>query len=123
MFVVEVGSVVTTILLLHTRHGFSLQSADHAVAVVHGAVRQLRRGHGRRAAARRRPTRCARRGRRLWPIACSDGGKVEEIASSKLRAGDVVLVIGGRIHSRAMAKSSKASRRWMSRRSPASPRR
>ncbi len=43
MFVVEVGSVATTLLLL--REGASgsvrVQSADHALAVVHGNVRQL----------------------------------------------------------------------------------
>ena len=52
MFVVEVGSVLTTALLIdntiHHRAGLRLQSADHALALVHGAVRQLCRSHGRR---------------------------------------------------------------------------
>ena len=47
MFVVEVGSVITTVLLLRGRSGLQVQPADHAMAMVHGAVRQLRRGHGR----------------------------------------------------------------------------
>ena len=51
MFVVEVGSVLTTALLIdntvHHRVRLWLQPADHALAVVHGAVRQLCRGHGR----------------------------------------------------------------------------
>ena len=47
MFVVEVGSVITTILLIRDRRAFQVQPADHALAVVHGAVCQLRRGHGR----------------------------------------------------------------------------
>ena len=41
MFVVEVGSVITTVLLFRGRSELWFQSADHAVAVVHGAVRQL----------------------------------------------------------------------------------
>ena len=36
------------------------ERADRPLALVHGAVRQLRRSDGRRRAARRRPTRCAR---------------------------------------------------------------
>ena len=49
MFVVEVGSVVTTVLLIleRARRRVRIQSADHAVAVVHGAVRELCRGDGR----------------------------------------------------------------------------
>ena len=51
MFVVEVGSVVTTVLFLRDL-GSSTSSENvfaglvSPVAVVHGAVRQLRRGHG-----------------------------------------------------------------------------
>ena len=48
MFVVEIGSVITTVLLVRGGSGISVQSADHVVAVVHGAVCQLCRGHGRR---------------------------------------------------------------------------
>ncbi len=52
MFVVEVGSVLTTVLLIQDtiRHAARprLQSADHSLALVHGAVCELCRGHGRR---------------------------------------------------------------------------
>ena len=45
MFVVEVGSVLTTALLINdtvtSSSRLRLQSADHALALVHGAVRQL----------------------------------------------------------------------------------
>ena len=51
MFVVEVGSVLTTILFFRDsgrrRPTRTCSPARGAVAVVHGAVRQLRRGHGR----------------------------------------------------------------------------
>ena len=49
MFVVEVGSVVTTMLLISgaSPRRLRIQSADHAMAVVHGAVRELCRGNGR----------------------------------------------------------------------------
>ena len=48
MFVVEVGSVVTTLLLIPRETELRLQSADHALALVHGAVREFRGSHGRR---------------------------------------------------------------------------
>ena len=47
MFVVEIGSVITTALLdSSSARGVSLQPADHAVAVVHRLVCQLCRSHG-----------------------------------------------------------------------------
>ena len=53
MFVVEVGSVMTTYLFLkgpvHRRSRSALHRPDSVVAVVHGSLRQLRRGNGRRA--------------------------------------------------------------------------
>ncbi len=52
MFVVEVGSVITTVLLLKgacgTSAGLQFQSANHSVALVHSAVRELCRSHGGR---------------------------------------------------------------------------
>ena len=48
MFVVEIGSVITTVLSVPGRNGVFVQSSDHAVAVVHRAVRQLRGGDGGR---------------------------------------------------------------------------
>ena len=49
MFVVEVGSVVTTLLLFREKTELRLQSADHALALVHGAICEFRGSHGRRA--------------------------------------------------------------------------
>ena len=61
MFVVEVGSVLTSVLLVrdvlgHQRH-VRLQPADHALAVVYRAVRQFRGSHGGR--SRQSPGRVA----------------------------------------------------------------
>ena len=53
MFVVEVGAAMTTVLAVaRPRHraqpSARLHLPDHALAVVHGAVRQFRRSHGGR---------------------------------------------------------------------------
>ena len=48
MFVVEIGSVITTVLLLQRRRRVQVQPADHALALVHCVVRQFCRSHGRR---------------------------------------------------------------------------
>ena len=103
MFVVLVGSVFTTFALCAIvtgagRHlGFDL--ADRALAVVHGAVRQLRRGHGRRARQgagrhaaqdqdrRRWPSGSCRRDRTTWsrcPPRCA------RATSSSVAPGDVI---------------------------------
>ena len=102
MFVVEVGSVVTTVLLIRDDSPpgrVRLQPADHALAVVHGAVRELRRSHGRR--PRQGP------GRHAAQSTLGDDGqphaagrqRSKQLPASKLRAGDVVLVSRRRIHS------------------------
>ena len=53
MFVVEVGAVLTTVFLVRDMFagaaGPEVRSADRALALVHGAVRQLRRSDGRSA--------------------------------------------------------------------------
>ncbi len=49
MFVVEVGSVVTTLLLFRKTDELRLQSTDHAVALVHSAIREFRGSYGGRA--------------------------------------------------------------------------
>ncbi len=48
MFVVEIGSVITTVDVVPRRRRLQVQPADHALALVHRAVRQLRRSHGGR---------------------------------------------------------------------------
>ena len=54
-----------------------------------------------KAAARRKPTRCAKRAPKPWRVRIAARmASIEEIAGSKLRAGDRVMVIAGRIHSR-----------------------
>ena len=68
------------------------------VAVVHRAVRQLRRGRGRRAGARRRPTRCARPGRRPSPT-CAQRRRHASTRrpSTELQVGDLCVVAAGEL--------------------------
>ena len=55
----------------------------------------------RKAAAKPRPTRCARPRRKPRRAGCLNGsGKTETVAATQLRAGDVVLVEAGRDHPR-----------------------
>ena len=71
-----------------------IQSADHAVALVHGVVCQLCRGHG--GGARQGAGRCSaarQSGDDGEPSACD--GKTETVPGSKLRSGDMVLVEAG----------------------------
>ena len=125
MFVVEVGSVLTTMRLVLDlvagRAGLRLRIPDHPLAVVHGAVRQLRRGDGgrtRQGAGRHSAQsqdrnhgqpRCGRRHARPCPRA-------------SLRKDDVVIVSAGEFIP-VTARLSKAWHRSMSRRLPANPHR
>ncbi len=52
-----------------------------------------------------------------------DGGRIEQVSSSKLRAGDIVVCSGRRDRFPVTARSSKASRRSTSRSSPERARR
>ena len=76
MFVVEVVAALTTVLLIRDlvtggqNLGFTLP--DHPLAVVHGAVRQLRRGGRRRPRQGAGRRRCAERAPRRRP-SCSIG--------------------------------------------------
>ena len=126
MFIVEVGSLLTTIIFIQELVGGDGPAAVHraggVLAVVHGALRQLRRGDGRgprqgagrHAAARRgpRPSRTAStpaaRSRRCRRRACARATSSWSRPASSFPA---------------TARSSRASRRWTSRRSPASRRR
>src|SRR5437588_1194525 len=94
MFVVEVGSVVTTLLLFraHSSFSFNLQitlwlwftvlSANFAEAMAEGRAKAQ--------ADTLRKARSETMARRLLP-----GGCDEMVASSRLRSGDEVLVVAG----------------------------
>ena len=73
------------------RHG------DRARPVVHGAVRELRRGDGRgtRQGAGRRAPQDAGGPRR--PSRCDADGSEETVPASQLRAGDLVMVTAGEL--------------------------
>src|ERR1700675_4259076 len=98
MFVVEVGSVVTTVLLLRDllRHqgafGFNLQITLWLWFTVLFAnfAEAMAEGRGKAQAESLRKARSETVANRVLP-----GGRVEKIASSKLRSGDVVNVHAG----------------------------
>ena len=102
MFVLEVVTALTTVIFVRdlvTGGGTSrLRVPDHPLAVVHGAVRQLRRGR------RRRPRQGA--GRRLRRprtetqaklLTGADRRTIKLVAGTSLKVGDVVLVEAGDI--------------------------
>ena len=100
MFVVEVGSVLTTILFVRdlgssTRQRERVRRPRRRVPVVHRAVRQLRRGDGRgpRQGAGRDAAQDPQRDRP--PASAAPTAVVEEVASSQLHVGDLC-VVGGR---------------------------
>ena len=96
MFVVEVGSVATTILLIRDmlRHqgafGFNLQITLWLWFTVLFAnfAEAMAEGRGKAQADSLRKARAETIANRLLP-----DGKIEQIASSKLRAGDLVRVV------------------------------
>jgi K+-transporting ATPase ATPase B chain len=98
MFVVEVGSVATTILLIRDviRHqgafGFNLQITLWLWFTVLFAnfAEAMAEGRGKAQADSLRKARAETIANRLLP-----DGKIEQIASSKLRSGDLVKVIAG----------------------------
>ena len=98
MFVVEIGSVITTVLLFQAAARRSRSICRSRCGCGSPCCSRTSPRPWRKAAARRRPTRCARRAPKPWPIACHDDGGIEQVPSSKLRAGDMVLVSAGRIH-------------------------
>ena len=98
MFVVEVGSVVTTILLLrdpHTAFAFNLQITLWLWFTVLFAnfAEAMAEGRGKAQADTLRKARSETMANRL--VAGDVTEKVEQVASAKLRAGDVVLVSAG----------------------------
>ena len=80
MFVAVVGAVVDhRQALLHpvTRRVLRLLPADRPLALVHGVVRQLCRGHGRRPGQGPGGALCARPGPRPWPTASAPTARLE----------------------------------------------
>jgi potassium-transporting ATPase ATP-binding subunit len=95
MFVVEVGSVVTTALLIrnpHTAFSFNLQITLWLWFTVLFAnfAEAMAEGRGKAQADALRKTRSETTANRL-----AEDGNIEQIASSKLRAGDIVKVSAG----------------------------
>jgi K+-transporting ATPase ATPase B chain len=97
MFVVEVGSVVTTLLLLRAPHasfGFNLQITVWLWFTVLFAnfAEAMAEGRGKAQAETLRKARSETQANRLLP-----SGKSEVVASSKLRSGDQVVVVAGEL--------------------------
>ncbi len=94
MFVVEVGAVITTVLLFrsHQHFSFNLQITLWLWFTVLFAnfAEAMAEGRGKAQAYSLRKARAETVARRLSP-----GGEVETIAGSKLRTGDIVLVTAG----------------------------
>ena len=101
MFVVEVVAALTTVLfvrdLVDRRRRPRLLRPDHPLALVHGALRQLRRGgrRGPRQGAGRQPA--AHPHRDAWPSASTArrARPTRRCPAPRLKVGDVVLVEAG----------------------------
>src|SRR5438128_7682224 len=98
MFVVEVGSVITTVLLVrealhgHAGFKFNLQITLWLWFTVLFAnfAEAMAEGRGKAQADTLRKARAETMARRLRPDGCTDG-----VPGSKLRAGDLVMVAAG----------------------------
>ena len=93
MFIVEVGALVTIFYAFRdARNGqASLRLRDLGVAVVHGAVRQLRRSRGRRPRQSASRVPAAHEDRHVSRAVASSTGDEERIAAAQLRRGDRVV--------------------------------
>src|ERR1700752_4368900 len=96
MFVVEIGSVITTVLLIlhpHEAFGFNLQITLWLWFTVLFAnfAEAMAEGRGKAQAETMRRARSETMANRLT----GDNGQVEKIPSAKLRAGDLVFVTAG----------------------------
>src|SRR5271165_3410030 len=94
MFVVEIGSVITTVLLIHggTDFKFNLQITLWLWFTVLFAnfAEAMAEGRGKAQADTLRKARSETMANRLL-----DSGGIEQVSSSKLRSGDIVLVSAG----------------------------
>ena len=127
MFVVEVGSVLTTLRLVqrrrHRRPGNSASSCRSPSGSGSRCCSPTSPRRWPKGAARRRPTRCARPRPRRSPTAIAPDGTLETVPAPALRKGDVVLVDGRRVHPGRRRDHRRRRLGRRSRRSPASPRR
>ena len=125
MFVVEIGSVLTTLILVRDLFAptpgsqplwftFNVSFWLWFTVVFANFAEAVAEGRGKAQAATLRKMRKETVARRLV-----NGKREETVPASALRKGDVVVVEAER-SSRAMATSSKASLRWMNLPSPAS---
>ena len=102
MFIVEIGSILTTLIFIRDfgeQHepGERVRRPGVALALVHGAVRQLRRGDGRRA-GQGAGRNAAQDPRRDDGATCaSPTGRSIEKASSALQVGDLCVVTAGEV--------------------------
>jgi K+-transporting ATPase ATPase B chain len=100
MFVVFIGSVLTTILWFQALRAAAsagrLHPRHHVVAVVHGAVRQLRRSDCRRSQQSQADAlRAAKRDTIAKKLRTAALGRVTRVNAAALRAGDAFLVEAG----------------------------
>ena len=100
MFVVEVGSVITTALLLQGGDAISDSTCRSRSGCGSRCCSRTSPKRWRKAAARRRPTLCAKRAPKPWPIACCPTAQTEtgaELQAARWRHGRRG---SGRVHSR-----------------------
>ncbi|MGA7565741.1 MAG: potassium-transporting ATPase subunit KdpB [Terriglobales bacterium] len=94
MFVVEVGSVVTTLLLLHDKQSFAFNLQITLwlwfTVLFANFAEAMAEGRGKAQADTLRKARSETVAKRLLA-----NGTAETVASSKLRSGDVVMVVAG----------------------------
>ncbi|MGD0212679.1 MAG: potassium-transporting ATPase subunit KdpB [Terriglobales bacterium] len=96
MFVVEVGSVVTTLLLLRKTESFAFNLQITLwlwfTVLFANFAEAMAEGRGKAQADTLRKARSETEAKRLLP-----DGKTETVASAKLRSGDVVVVVAGEL--------------------------
>src|SRR5271166_1347566 len=96
MFVVEVGSVVTTLLLFREKQSFAFNLQITLwlwfTVLFANFAEAMAEGRGKAQADTLRKARSETEAKRLLP-----NGETETVASAKLRSGDVVVVVAGEL--------------------------